>query len=241
MFGRRWRVRIRPPFIPLHPSLSRNLARLPVFRSLHVMATAAQPDEDAALMLQVRQGDADAFTTLVDRWKQPIVHFIYRILPDADEAEDIAQSVFVQLWKSAGRYEPQARFSTFLFTIARNLCLNEIRRRNRHPAESLEAGLEPRDDLPARQHSDPAQTPADLIAQNQELVIKVDEALADLPEKQRLALALCREGELSYEEIADVLGITVPATKSLIHRTREILKARLKPYLASGAWTPQNP
>jgi len=201
------------------------------------MATAAQPDDDAALMLNVRQGDADAFTTLVERWKRPVMNFVHRLLPDPDEAEDIAQAVFVQLWKSAGRYEPQARFSTFLFTIARNLCLNEIRRRNRHPADSLEAGLEPDEDLPSRQYPDPGQPPADDLSQRRELVAKVDEALSDLPEKQRIALALCREGELSYEEIASVLGITVPATKSLIHRTRELLKARLKPYLASGTWS----
>ena len=72
--------------------------------------------------------------------------------------------------------------------------------------------------------------------QGAELIAKVDEALADLPEKQRLALALCREGELSYEEIAVVLETTLPATKSLIHRARETLKTRLKPYLATGEW-----
>jgi RNA polymerase sigma-70 factor (ECF subfamily) len=200
------------------------------------MPIPAIPDDDAALMLLVREGDTVAFTQLVDRWKQPVIHFVYRLLPDADEAEDIAQGVFVQLWKSASRYERQARFSTFLFTIARNLCLNEIRRRSRHPAESLEARLEPEGDAPARQVSDPAQISPDDQAQRGELVHLVDEALAALPEKQRIALALCREGELSYDEIAVILGTTVPATKSLIHRAREVLKSRLKPYLASGAW-----
>lgn len=200
------------------------------------MSTTATTDDDADLMLQVREGDMEAFTRLVDRWKQPVAHFVYRLLPDADEAEDIAQGVFVQLWKSAGRYERQARFSTFLFTIARNLCLNEIRRRSRHPAESLDARLEPEGDQAPHQFPDPGQISADHASERAELVRKVDEAIADLPEKQRVALALCREGELSYEEIAVVLGTTVPATKSLIHRAREILKLRLKAYLASGAW-----
>lgn len=202
------------------------------------MTDPAIADDDAALMLLVRQGDVAAFTQLVDRWKQPVTGFVFRLLPDADEAEDIAQGVFIQLWKTASRYERQARFSTFLFTIARNLCLNEIRRRTRHPAESLDAKLEPQGETAPGQFPDAGQVPADEETQRHELVTKVDEALADLPEKQRVALALCREGDLSYEEIAGVLGTTVPATKSLIHRAREILKLRLKAYLTSGAWEP---
>lgn len=202
------------------------------------MPDPATPDDDAALMLLVRQGDVAAFTQLVERWKQPVTGFVFRLLPDADEAEDIAQGVFIQLWKTASRYERQARFSTFLFTIARNLCLNEIRRRTRHPAESLDGKLEPEGDACPGQFPDAGQVPADEETQRRELVTKVDEALADLPEKQRVALALCREGDLSYEEIAVVLGTTVPATKSVIHRGREILKWRLKAYLSSGAWEP---
>lgn len=193
-------------------------------------------DQDAALMLHVREGDVAAFEMLVERWKTPVVHFIHKLLPDRDEAEDLAQGVFVQLWKTAHRYERQARFSTFLFTIARNLSLNEVRRRSRHPADSLEA--RPSEDAPDEPLpvADPGQPPADELAQRSELVRLIDESLASLPEKQRIALALCREGELSYEEIAEVLGTTLPATKSLIHRARETLKARLKPYLASGDW-----
>ncbi len=195
-------------------------------------------DHDAALMLHVREGDIAAFETLVERWKTPVVHFIHKLLPDREEAEDLAQGVFVQLWKTAHRYERQARFSTFLFTIARNLSLNEVRRRSRHPADSLDQRRSedtPDEPLPI---PDPGQPPADHLAQSSELVRLIDEALAHLPEKQRVALALCREGELSYEEIAHVLGTTVPATKSLIHRARETLKSRLKPYLASGEWNP---
>ncbi len=229
-------VRSPPSFRGTRSDAVCNFPSAPGFPTLRLMPIPAIPDDDAALMLLVREGDTVAFTQLVDRWKQPVIHFVYRLLPDADEAEDIAQGVFVQLWKSASRYERQARFSTFLFTIARNLCLNEIRRRSRHPAESLEARLEPEGDAPARQVSDPAQISPDDQAQRGELVHLVDEALAALPEKQRIALALCREGELSYDEIAVILGTTVPATKSLIHRAREVLKSRLKPYLASGAW-----
>ena len=78
-------------------------------------------DADAELMLRVKRGDRPAFDLLMERWRQPVIHFVFRTLPDADEAEDLAQAVFVQLWRTAGRYQPSARFSTFLFTIARNL------------------------------------------------------------------------------------------------------------------------
>ena len=98
----------------------------------------ANLDPDAALMLRVKQGDGGAFTALVEKYKQPVMNLAYRMLRDATEAEDLAQNVFVQVFKAAPRYEPTAKFSTWLFTIARNLCLNEIRRRSRHPAESLD-------------------------------------------------------------------------------------------------------
>ena len=97
----------------------------------------SNPDPDAALMLRVKRGDRTAFVTLVEKYKQPLHNFIHRTLRDETEAEDLAQNVFLQVYKSRARYERTAKFSTWLFTIARNLCLNEIRRRSRHPAESL--------------------------------------------------------------------------------------------------------
>src|SRR5437764_4011419 len=109
-------------------------------------------DPDAALMLRVREGDREAFAELVDKYKQPVMNLAYRTLRDATEAEDLAQHVFLQVYKSAHRYEISAKFSTWLFTIARNLCLNEIRRRSRHPAASLD--LTDSEDQPARQYED---------------------------------------------------------------------------------------
>ncbi len=197
-------------------------------------------EEDIALMLAVKRGDTAAFTTLMERWQEPILHFVYRLLPDKEEAEDLAQNVFVQLWRTAERYEPAARFSTFLFTIARNLCLNEVRRRRRHPADRLDAPIAGEDgEEVGRQVMDPQQRSADVEVVRTELYAKVDQAVADLPEKQRLALALCRDGELSYEEIAEVVELSVPATKSLIFRAREVLRSRLKAYLGDGSWVDQ--
>ncbi len=196
----------------------------------------ASPDPDAALMLRVKQGDSAAFTELVEKYKQPVMNLAFRTLRDATEAEDLAQNVFVQAWKSANRYEASAKFSTWLFTIARNLCLNEIRRRSRHPAESLDQTRDDNEDQPLHQIEDrkQASTPDQLL--RGELEQKVDEAVSALPDNQRLALALCREEELSYEEIAEVLGCSLSATKSLIHRARETLKQKLKPYLKTGIW-----
>jgi len=196
----------------------------------------ADPDPDAALMLRVKRGDDAAFAELVDKYKQPVMNLVYRILRDATEAEDLAQNVFLQVHKSAHRYQATARFSTWLFTIARNLCLNEIRRRTRHPADSLEGANPETEDQPARQYEDQKTSlPTDSLL-HRELEQKIEQALAELPETQRTAILLCRRDDLSYEEIAEVIGCTLSATKSLIHRGRETLKQKLKPYLRSGEW-----
>lgn len=196
----------------------------------------AELDPDAALMLRVKQGDAAAFTQLVEKYKQPIMNLVWRTVRDETEAEDITQNVFVQAWKSAPRYQATAKFSTWLFTIARNLCLNEFRRRSRHPAESLDQMRDDSDDQPMFQVVDKRIRAAQDELLQDELEHKVNAAIGALPENQRIALALCRQEELSYEEIAEVLGCSLSATKSLIHRARETLKAQLKPYLQSGVW-----
>src|SRR6185503_8560995 len=196
---------------------------------------STSPDPDADLMLRLKEGDAAAFELLVEKYKQPVMNFVYRTLPDATEAEDLAQHVFVQVFKSAHRYQASAKFSTWLFTIARNLCLNEIRRRVRHPADSLDETY-PDDERPVRQAPETKNfSPPDALL-HAELEGKIEEALAALPEKQRTAILLCRGDELSYEDIAKVLGCSVSATKSLIHRGRETLKHQLKPYLRTGVW-----
>lgn len=197
---------------------------------------AANPDPDAALMLRVQQGDRRAFEELVDKYKQPVMNVIYRTIGDATEAEDLCQVVFVQVFKSANRYRVSARFSTWLFTITRNLCLNEIRRRSRHPADSLDAPHPEHEDQPMRQVEDTRNcSPPDQLLHD-ELQQKIQQALDELPDNQRIAILLCRQSELSYEDIARVLGCSLSATKSLIHRGRETLKQKLKPYLRTGAW-----
>ncbi|MEY4387157.1 MAG: hypothetical protein RLY20_2440 [Verrucomicrobiota bacterium] len=178
-----------------------------------------------------------AFTELVQKYQQPVYNFILRTLRDETEAEDLAQNTFIQVWKSAQRYRASARFTTWLFTIARNLSLNEIRRRTRHPADSLDGFAHGDDEHAAPQIEDRAiaHPPSELL--QGELASKLDEALAALPENQRTAILLCQRDEMSYEEIAEVLECSLSATKSLIFRGRETLKTRLKAYLKTGEWT----
>src|SRR6267154_4860933 len=145
----------------------------------------AEQDPDAALMLRVKQGDTDAFAQLVDKYKQPVMNVVYRMLRDATEAEDLAQTVFVQVYKSAHRYRISAKFSTWLFTITRNLCLNEIRRRSRHPADSMDAPHPEYQDQPLNQFEDKkGPSPPDTLLHG-ELEEKIEEALGALPENQR--------------------------------------------------------
>src|SRR5579863_10378420 len=193
-------------------------------------------DPDAALMLRVKRGDRDAFAELVEKYKQPLFNFICRTLRDEAESEDLAQNVFLQVYKSRQRYQQTAKFSTWLFTIARNLCLNEIRRRSRHPADSIEESHSDSEEHPQRQYEDKnIFLPVENVLHG-ELAVKIEEVLAELPENQRTAILLCRQDELSYEQIAGILDCSLSATKSLIHRGRETLKEKLKPYLKSGSW-----
>ena len=195
-----------------------------------------QADPDAVLMLRVKRGDRAAFAELVGKYRQPLFNFIFRTLRDETETEDVAQNTFLQVYKSRARYQRTAKFSTWLFTIARNLSLNEIRRRSRHPAESLEETHAEHDDQPSRQYEDKKVfLPTENVLHG-ELAKKIEEALDELPENQRTAILLCRQDEVSYEEIAEILGCSLSATKSVIHRGRETLKEKLKPYLQTGEW-----
>ena len=189
-------------------------------------------ESDVTLMTRVRDGDTDAFRELIERHQRAVINTIHRALGDAWEAEDLAQRVFLQVYRSAKRYKPTAKFTTWLFTITRNTILNEHRRRARHAAESLDALQNPRDaadgigwQAPDTATPDPAQEVAE-----RELQEKIMEAIRQLPEAQRTAVILCRYEGLPYDEIARVLGCSVSATKSLLHRARLTLKEKLRGY-----------
>jgi RNA polymerase sigma-70 factor (ECF subfamily) len=187
-------------------------------------------DADAELMLRVRRGDRAAFRELVERHQRGVIQTVYRAIGDPWEAEDLAQRVFVQVWRSASRYEPTAKFTTWLFTIVHNTVLNERRRRARRGAESLDALSQPDGDTETfgTQFADAASPDPARAAAERELQVRISAAIRQLPDNQRTAVVLCRFEGFSYEEIAKVLRCSVPAVKSLLHRARETLKEQLK-------------
>jgi RNA polymerase sigma-70 factor, ECF subfamily len=179
------------------------------------------------LMLRVKEGDTAAFEELMEIHQHSVIGTVAKMLGSPAEAEDIAQQVFIRVWKSAERYEPQAKFTTWLFTITRNLVFNEVRRRKRKPALSMD---EREEEFHLMETDHRTISPDKSLLQG-ELESAIDEAIAALPEKQRLAMILRRFEEMPYEEIGQVLGITVPAVKSLLFRARSQLKENLKDYL----------
>jgi RNA polymerase sigma-70 factor (ECF subfamily) len=189
------------------------------------------------LVLLTKQGDMAAFGELVEKYKRPLLNYVTRTLRDPTEAEDIAQNAFVRVFKALDRFRLKARFSTWLFAIARNLCLNELRRRSRHLTSPLDREDGNQEDKPHCRSQDNPQfcTAAEALART-ELQEKVEEALAALPEPQRTAILLLREEELSYRQIAAILKRSLSATRSLIHRGRQTMKSRLMPYLRNGDW-----
>ena len=199
-------------------------------------ATLTTDEQDIIWMMRVRGGDRAAFAELVECHQQRVVGTVARMLgADAAEAEDIGQQVFLRVWKSAVRYEPTAKFTTWLYTITRNLVFNELRRRKHRPVTSFDA--EPPDGM-AGAGGDPTsrfedfQAPApDATLLQAELQEAISAAIAQLPEAQRMAIVLRRHEELSYEEISSVLRLSVPAVKSLLFRARVLLRERLARYL----------
>ncbi len=188
--------------------------------------TAAET-QDLAWMERVKDGDMEAFERLIEAHQARVVGTVAKMLGDHTDAEDIAQQVFIRVWNSAARYEPSAKFTTWLFTITRNLVFNEARRRKRHATVSLER--EP--DEPAF-HPEDTQTKSPSAAMlDTEMQKAIQAAIDSLPEIQRLAVVLRRYQDVSYEEMAKILNLSVPAVKSVLFRARTELRERLKQYL----------
>ena len=174
-------------------------------------------------------GDIAAFEQLVERHQRLVVGTVGRMLGTNSDAEDIAQQVFVRVWKNLKRYEPRAKFTTWLLKITRNLVFNELRRRSRHPAVPLQSET----DEEERPLKDENAVSPDATLLEHELQEAVDAAIAQLPETQRMAVILRRYEELSYEEIAEALDQSVSAVKSLLFRARTELRETLKRYPSS--------
>ena len=195
---------------------------------------------DKALMVQIAQGDESALRALIEKHQGAVYGTIAKMLGDPVEAQDLAQQVFVRVYRAAGSYRATAQFKTWMFTIVRNLVFNEHRRRSRATLISLQqpenesgnSGASADFDLPDQANK----TPDENVLQ-QEMLRKVDEAIVALPEQQRLAIVLRRYDEFSYEQIAEILKTSVPATKSLLFRARETLRIALQQYLETESGT----
>jgi RNA polymerase sigma-70 factor (ECF subfamily) len=195
-------------------------------------AQLALRDPDTRLMLRVRDDEPGAFEELVEHFQHRLVAVMHHLTGRADEAEDMAQEVFLRVYRSRKKYRARAKFSTWLFTIANNLALNARRSRQRQRVVLLDVHdsgpLGPR---PAeRLVHDPGKQPAQRMVQ-QELAARVQQALAGLNERQRIAVVLNKFEEMSYEEIAEVMNLSTKAVKSLLSRARSNLRQALKDYI----------
>ncbi len=196
------------------------------------MATAAVADPDVRLMLRLQRGDETAFPELFQRLGPRVLQYVRRLVGSDARAEEITQDVFVQMFRFRERYRPESRLSTWVFTIATNLCLNELRRPERQLRVDLwdrrgdghEAQEEPQ--LPDPGAIDPEQGAA-----GREMVRALEAAVGALPPKQRAALLLSRIDGMAYRDVADALGTTEGAVKALLFRATHGLRDRLRDFL----------
>jgi RNA polymerase sigma-70 factor (ECF subfamily) len=189
-----------------------------------IIGISSSVDLDAQLMLQVREGDDESFAVLLEKYRNPVIHFTFRMVQDRAIAEELAQEVFLRVYRSRQTYEPTARFTTWLFRIATHLALNCIRdgkkeKRNESLSEELVEGVE-------RQVAD--RQPS--VEQSMIHAVKLQEirkAIEALPEKQRAAVLMHKYQGLDYSQISGALGCTESAVKSLLFRAYETLRSRL--------------
>jgi RNA polymerase sigma-70 factor (ECF subfamily) len=195
-------------------------------------AQLALRDPDIRLMLRVRDDEPGAFEELVNLYQHRLVAVMHHLVGNAEEAEDLAQEVFLRVYRSRQKYRPRAKFSTWLFTIANNLALNALRSRQRKPVvplavhESGPLGPRPAEQLVRDQQAQPVHR-----LQQQELAALIQEAIQGLNERQRMAVVLNKFEDMNYAEIAEVMGLSTKAVKSLLSRARMNLRAVLQPYV----------
>lgn len=187
-------------------------------------------DPDAALMLAFQGGDESAFRTLFEKYGRSMVGYCNHFVKDTARAEELAQDVFLNVYRSAGRYQPTARFKTYLYRIASNHCLNELRRSEYSARRELDRAADEPDAVvePDALASDAATPEQASLASA--LGAAVERLLARLPDKQRAAFVMARFEGLSYDEIAEALGTTMSAVKSLVHRATVSAAAALAPF-----------
>jgi RNA polymerase sigma-70 factor (ECF subfamily) len=203
-------------------------------------AQLALRDPDIRLMLQVRDDTPGAFEELVQRYQHRLVAVMNHLVGNTEEAEDLAQEVFLRIYRARKKYRPQSKFSTWLFTIANNLALNSLRARQRKPVVPLNTsdsgplGPRPAEQLVSDRGSGPVKR-----VERQELAALIREALNGLNERQRMAVILNKFEDMNYAEIAEVMGLTTKAVKSLLSRARMNLRTALMGYIYMDGEAPE--
>src|SRR4051794_5810800 len=188
------------------------------------MVAVAALERDAELMLRVREGDPASFALLLERHRVPVIHFLYRMVQNQAVAEELAQEVFLRVYRSRHSYEPTAKFTTWLFRIATHLALNQIRdRKHERNQENLD---EETSEGMTRQVADRGPNVEQSMVRDARLN-EVRDAISTLPDKQRAAVMMHKYEELEYSQIAKALGCSESAVKSLLFRAYETLRGRL--------------
>lgn len=179
------------------------------------------------LMVKTARGDESAFEALVNRHQTSILNLIYRFIGDRTQAKDLAQEVFLRVWRTAASYKPRAKFTTWVYRITKNLCLNELKSaRRRRWLRFFQLGEENRETI-EENFADDSPSAEDLLLAK-ERSRQITDALQNLPANQRMAIILKRYDDLSYEEIARIMGCSVSAVESLLVRAKGALYERLK-------------
>ena len=169
---------------------------------------------DFQVVERIQSGDDSAFDELMRRYKRPVVNFVYRMLGDAGDADDVAQEVFVRVFRHIGEYQPRTKFSTWLFALARNAALDRLRWHKRHPTEPLESVPEP------------TTTPREI--QTREVDEHIAAAVSRLPEDQRTAIVLAEYHGMSYAEIGAIMHCSEKSVESRLYRAKQTLRERLR-------------
>ncbi|MGI9495567.1 MAG: RNA polymerase sigma factor [Mariniblastus sp.] len=193
-------------------------------------------DPDVRLMLQVREGSAAAFEALVEKHQKRLVMVLEHLVSDRTQAEDLAQDVFLRVYRARERYVPTAKFSTWLYTITHNVASNSIRKSSRRKEINLVTS--PSGSMPVRPLDTMAKDKSNLmptrLADQKEMEKVIRDAIQSLGPRQRMAMLLSKYEGMSYNEIAESMELTTQAVKSLLSRARGNLKELLAPYLNSG-------
>jgi len=188
-------------------------------------------DPDVCLMLRVRDGETELFTDLVDRYSARVFGYFFRQIGDRGEAEDLTQEVFLRLYRSRARYEPRARFATWVYHVTQNVARNALRSRRRRPCVPLDAAALQKASLVGCLLTNRGEDPSHLV-ERRELANVVRSAVAELANRQRAAVELHQFGNRTYAEVAEELDITPKAAKSLLYRARNHLRTALTPFMS---------